>query len=108
LIVTTSSLSPGARDVRTARGYPVNAADRETLRTWVTADARRGDLPPSKDLDICVYSIGEDGVQEDEVGFHLFGEVEGLHAPLGGEHLEAVVRELLLEVGPHGTLVLDQ
>jgi restriction system protein len=37
LVVTTSSLSPGAREVRTARGYPVLEADRETLRTWVTA-----------------------------------------------------------------------
>jgi hypothetical protein len=56
---------------------------------------------------ICL-SIGEDGVQEDEVGLHLFGEVERLHAPVGGQHLEAVVRELLLEVGPHGTFMLNQ
>jgi restriction system protein len=37
LIVTTSSLSPAAREVRTARGYPVAEADRETLHTWVNA-----------------------------------------------------------------------
>lgn len=35
LIVTTSSLSPGAEAVRTARNYPVEAADRVTLRTWI-------------------------------------------------------------------------
>lgn len=37
LIVTTSSFSPSAREVRTARGYPVAEADRNTLRTWVRA-----------------------------------------------------------------------
>ncbi|MBB4283923.1 restriction system protein [Agrobacterium tumefaciens] len=35
LIVTTSTLSPGAEAVRTARNYPVEAADRRTLRTWL-------------------------------------------------------------------------
>ena len=35
LIVTTSVLSPGARKVSTARNYPVDEADRETLRQWV-------------------------------------------------------------------------
>ncbi len=35
LIVTTSSFSPGAEAVRTARNYPVEAADRATLRTWI-------------------------------------------------------------------------
>jgi len=37
LIVTTSSFSPAAREVRTARGYHVAEADRETLRTWISA-----------------------------------------------------------------------
>jgi restriction system protein len=37
LIVTTSTLSPGARKVCRARGYPIQAADRETLRTWIRA-----------------------------------------------------------------------
>ena len=37
LVVTTSSFSPSAREVRTARGYPVAEADRDTLRTWVQA-----------------------------------------------------------------------
>jgi restriction system protein len=35
LVVTTSSLSPGARATRTARGYPIEEADRETLRSWI-------------------------------------------------------------------------
>ena len=33
LIVTTSTLSPGAEAVRTVRNYPVDVADRTTLRT---------------------------------------------------------------------------
>ena len=35
LIVTTSDLSPGAKKTRTARGYPVGAADRQTLKGWL-------------------------------------------------------------------------
>lgn len=35
LIVTTSTLSPGAETTRTARNYPVEAADRATIRTWI-------------------------------------------------------------------------
>jgi restriction system protein len=35
LIVTTSLLSPGAAAVANARSYPVDAADRTQLRTWV-------------------------------------------------------------------------
>lgn len=35
LIVTTSALSPGAKKVCTARGYPINEANRETLRKWL-------------------------------------------------------------------------
>jgi HJR/Mrr/RecB family endonuclease len=37
LIVTTSALSPGARKVCKARAYPIQAAERETLRTWIRA-----------------------------------------------------------------------
>ena len=37
LIVTTSSLSPGARRVCIARGYPVGEADRSALRLWLHA-----------------------------------------------------------------------
>ncbi|MBQ4826910.1 restriction endonuclease [Leisingera sp. HS039] len=36
LIVTSSYMSPGAETMRVARQYPVEAADRDTLRTWVT------------------------------------------------------------------------
>ncbi|MBW0366146.1 restriction endonuclease [Ensifer adhaerens] len=35
LIVTTSTLSPGAEATRTVRNYPVEAADRTTLRAWL-------------------------------------------------------------------------
>ncbi|OAT71895.1 restriction endonuclease [Parageobacillus thermoglucosidasius] len=36
LIVTTSSLSPGAKKVCTARNYPIGEADRATLKKWLT------------------------------------------------------------------------
>ncbi len=35
LIVTTSTLAPGAETTRTARNYPIEAADRDTLRDWI-------------------------------------------------------------------------
>ncbi|AHN24415.1 restriction endonuclease [Lysinibacillus varians] len=35
LIVTTSSLSPGAEKVCTARNYPITQANRDTLKTWL-------------------------------------------------------------------------
>ena len=35
LIVTSSFISPGAETMRTARNYPVEAADRNTLRDWI-------------------------------------------------------------------------
>jgi restriction system protein len=35
LIVTTTGLSPGARAVKTARSYPIQEADRTTLKTWL-------------------------------------------------------------------------
>jgi restriction system protein len=37
LVVTSSSLSPGAEKVCIARGYPVSQANRETLKQWVAA-----------------------------------------------------------------------
>lgn len=37
IIVTTSSLAPGARATRTARGYPIVEADRGTVREFVDA-----------------------------------------------------------------------
>lgn len=36
LIVTTSELSPGARGVVAARGYPIEEVDRKGLRAWLT------------------------------------------------------------------------
>ncbi len=35
LIVTSSSLSPGADTVRRARSYPIDVADRSTVRGWI-------------------------------------------------------------------------
>ncbi len=35
LIVTTSTIAPGAEATRTARNYPIDVADRTTLRTWL-------------------------------------------------------------------------
>ena len=35
LIVTTSKLSPGARDVCSVRSYPIGEANRETLQQWI-------------------------------------------------------------------------
>jgi restriction system protein len=35
LIVTSSSFSPGASATRTARGYPIEEANRENLRSWI-------------------------------------------------------------------------
>jgi len=35
LIVTTRSLSPSANEVRLARGYPIDQADRSTLKKWI-------------------------------------------------------------------------
>jgi len=37
LIVTTSALSPGARNVCTARSYPVVEANRQTSKRWISA-----------------------------------------------------------------------
>jgi restriction system protein len=37
LIVTTSGLAPGASEMKTARSYPVDEADRKTLRAWIEA-----------------------------------------------------------------------
>lgn len=42
LIVTTSRLSPGARGDRTARGYPIEEADRATVKTWIEKLRRPG------------------------------------------------------------------
>lgn len=42
LIVTTARLSPGARKVCVARGYPIGEADRPTLKEWVLNLRRPG------------------------------------------------------------------
>jgi restriction system protein len=51
LLVTTSKISPGAEATRFARAYPINVADRITLKKWL--DALRvpgvGDFEPSSD-----------------------------------------------------------
>jgi restriction system protein len=42
LIATTSRLSPSARDVKRARAYPIDEADRATLQTWIENMRRPG------------------------------------------------------------------
>jgi hypothetical protein len=37
MLVTTSSLEPGAQSVCTQRGYPINVIDRVKLRAWINA-----------------------------------------------------------------------
>jgi restriction system protein len=37
LVVTTTSLSPGAKQVCVARGYPIQQAERRTLHEWIAA-----------------------------------------------------------------------
>jgi restriction system protein len=36
MIVTTSRLSAGAEATRTARNYPLQVADRDTLKAWLS------------------------------------------------------------------------
>ena len=54
LIVTTHTLSPGAEKVSLARAYPINVADRETLREWLIkmqspyTGVFLGEQPPTK------------------------------------------------------------
>lgn len=42
LIVTSSRISPGAKDDRNARGYPIKDAERETVREWIKKLRRPG------------------------------------------------------------------
>lgn len=42
LIVTTSKLSPGARDVCSVRSYPIDEANRNTLQEWITEMRKPG------------------------------------------------------------------
>jgi restriction system protein len=42
LLVTTSRISPGAANTKTARGYKIEVADRETLRRWLLSMRQPG------------------------------------------------------------------
>lgn len=42
LIVTTSTMSPGAKTVCEARKYPIGLADRDTIRQWIAAMRKPG------------------------------------------------------------------
>jgi restriction system protein len=42
LIVTTSTMSPGAKAVCEARKYPIDLADRATIRQWVSEMRKPG------------------------------------------------------------------
>ena len=60
---------------------------------------------PAADLE--PGGVGQYSVEEDETRPRLLDELERSRRPVGGEHFEAVVCELLLQIGPHGSLVLD-
>jgi restriction system protein len=51
LLVTTSRISPGAEQTRSARAYPIDVADRVTLREWLKAlrVPGVGDFQPTSD-----------------------------------------------------------
>ncbi len=51
--------------------------------------------------------VGQDRVQQDEIGSLRLDELERRGGPVGGEDLEAVVAQLLGEERPRGLLVLD-
>lgn len=42
LVVTTSKLAPGARDVCSVRSYPIDEANRDTLREWIAEMRKPG------------------------------------------------------------------
>ncbi len=51
LLVTTSRISPGGEENRTARSYPIEFADRETLKEWLSKLRQPGigDFEPEHD-----------------------------------------------------------
>jgi hypothetical protein len=51
--------------------------------------------------------VRQDRVEEDEARPRLFDELERRRGPVRRENFEPVVCELLLQVGAHGSLVLD-
>ena len=51
--------------------------------------------------------VGQDRVEQDEIGSLRLDELERRRGPVGGEDLEAVVAQLLGEERPRGLLVLD-
>ncbi len=42
LVITTSALAPGAKKVCEVRGYPIKAAERNTLKDWIKAMRKPG------------------------------------------------------------------
>ena len=52
-------------------------------------------------------SVGQHRIEEHEARLRLLEELEGRPGPVGREHLEPVVGQLLLEVGAERSLVLD-
>ena len=46
LVVTTSRLAPGAKKLCQVRNYPIDEADRSSLKTWIEALHQPGSRPP--------------------------------------------------------------
>jgi hypothetical protein len=91
---------------------PAHAVDRVAARA--NHDHRHIAVPRPPGLalaeaaaDLETGSVREHGVEEHEARARLLDEFEGRRGPVGGQDFEAVVCELLLEIGPHRSLVLD-
>ena len=69
--------------------------------------ARPGLARPEPAAQLEPGGVGQDRVQEDEIGSLRLDELERRGGPVGGEDLEAVVAQLLGEERPRGLLVLD-
>jgi hypothetical protein len=71
------------------------------------SQARPGSPSRRTAADLEPGTVGQHGVQEDEARPHLLYEVESGGAAIRRKNLEAVIGELLLQVGAHRSLVLD-
>src|SRR5688500_12590084 len=77
---------------------PAHAVDRVAPRG--DHDDREAAIPVSQSAaDIEAGAVRENGLEQDEIGALALDELEGVDCACGGEDLEAVVPELLLEEG---------
>ena len=63
---------------------------------------------PQTPADVEARGVGQDRLQEHEVGTFRLGELERFGGPVGREDGKAVVGELAREVSPRRGLALDQ